>query len=91
VFINGAGSGTGLPASVNMTRISVQPGQTLGVMVVEYNGTAGAETYNTTSASNNVVDYFNPSYPLPVTNAATGISTSGATLNGSIDPRNAQT
>ncbi|MCW3005154.1 MAG: hypothetical protein JWQ20_4452, partial [Conexibacter sp.] len=86
---NGAGSGTGLPASVNMTRISVQPGQTLRVMVVEYNGTAGAETYNTTSASNNVIDYFNPNYPLPITDPATGITSSGATLNGNIDPRSA--
>jgi gliding motility-associated-like protein len=86
---NGAGSGTGLSSSVNMTRITIQPGQTLRVMVVEYNGAAGAETYNITSASNNVVDYFNPDYPLPVTDAATAISTSAATLNGTIDPRNA--
>ncbi len=72
--------------SVSMTKITNAPGQTLRVMVVEYNGTAGAETYNTTSASN-VVDYFNANYPLPVTDPATGITSSGATLNGSIDPR----
>ncbi len=71
--------------SVSISRVTIVPGQTLRVMVVEYNGTAGAETYNT-SASNNVVDYFNPNYPLPVTDPATGITSSGATLNGSIDP-----
>ncbi len=86
---NGAASGTGLPAAVTMTKISTRPGQTLRVMVVEYNGTAGAETYNITSASSNVVDYFNPDFPLPVTNAANAITTAGATFNGTIDPRNA--
>jgi gliding motility-associated-like protein len=79
-------NGTG--TSVNMSRISVTPGQTLRVMVVEYNGAAGGETYNTATGSN-VVDFFNPNFPLPVTNAATSVTAGGATINGSIDPRNA--
>jgi gliding motility-associated-like protein len=87
---NGPGNGQGVSSAVTMSRITVQPGQTLRVMVVEYNAVAleaGSETYNTTTTSN-VIDYFNPDYPLPVTNAATGITTSAATINGSINPRN---
>jgi gliding motility-associated-like protein len=85
---NNAGSGTGLPASVTMTRLTIEPNQTLSVMVIDYNGTAGAETYNTTTVSSNVIDYVVPNRPLPVTDAATGITTSTATMNGTITPRN---
>jgi gliding motility-associated-like protein len=85
---NNAGSGTGLSATVSMTRITVEPNQTLRVMVVEYNGSAGAETYNTTSVSSNVIDYVVPNRPLPVTETATNITTSAATMNGTITPRN---
>jgi gliding motility-associated-like protein len=78
-------NGTG--TSVSMTRITNAPDQALRVMVVEYNGAAGSETYNTTSASGNVVTYNNPGRPVSITNAATGITSTSATLNGSIDPK----
>lgn len=73
--------------SVNVTGITTAPGQQLRIMVVEYNGVAGSEAYNTSTNSNNPVDYSVADKPLPVTAAASNLTSLSATLNGTIDPR----
>lgn len=76
---NGTGS--------NVTVTNLSPGTEYRVMVCEYNGGAGSEVYNISSATNNPSNQTTlNTFPVVTSSAATNILSSSADLNGSVNP-----
>lgn len=76
-------NGTG----TNVTVTNLSPGTEYRVMVCEYNGGAGSEVYNISSATNNPRNQTTlNTFPVVTSSAATNILSSSADLNGSVNP-----
>ncbi len=75
--------------SVSVTGLS--PGTTYWFRAYEYNGTGTSTKYLTTTATLNPNSQATTTLPVAITNAATGISSTGAILNGSVNANNAST
>jgi gliding motility-associated-like protein len=82
-------NGTG--SAVSVTNLSANT--TYRVMVTEYNdnGSGGGQTYSIASGSGNPNNFTTDAVPAVTSSVATAISSSGATLNGSVDDRGATT
>lgn len=89
-------SGSGEQVVYNNTGNSVSvtgltPGTTYWFRAYEYNGTGSSTKYLTTTATLNPNSQVTTSLPTAVTNAATAILSTGATLNGTVNASNSST
>ncbi len=83
VIYNNSGS------AVSVTGLS--PGTTYWFRAYEYNGSGVSTKYLTTTASLNPNSQSTTSIPDAITNAATFINSTGATMNGTVNANNAST